>query len=112
MDLPAALRAAIDRELEGRPRKGLAEATAATTAAYRAGGTSAAVIRSADDALAYALARLPATYAATATVLAEAARLAPTFQPASLLDAGCGPGGGSWAARETWTSLRDVTWLD
>ncbi len=112
MDLPAALRAAIDRELEGRPRKDLAARTAATTATYRAGGTSAAAIRGADDALAYALARLPATYAATATAFAEAQRLAPDFAPTSLLDAGAGPGGGSWAACDAWPSLRSVTWLD
>jgi ribosomal protein RSM22 (predicted rRNA methylase) len=112
MDLPAALRAAIDRELEGRPRGDLASRTAATTAAYRSGGTSAAVIRNEADALAYALARLPATYAATATVFAEAQRMAPDFAPASLLDAGSGPGGGSWAALDAWSSIGRVTWLD
>jgi len=112
MDLPALLRAAIDRELEGRPRGDLATRTAATTAAYRSGRTSAAAIKDAGDALAYALARLPATYAATASVFAEAQRMAPGFAPASLLDAGSGPGGGSWAATEAWDSLRQVTWLD
>ena len=39
------------------------------------------MIREADDALAYALTRLPATYAACATVFAEAARMAPGFAP-------------------------------
>jgi ribosomal protein RSM22 (predicted rRNA methylase) len=109
---PAALRAAIARELEGRPRAGLAERTAATTAHYRAGRTSAAAIRDADDALAYALARLPATYAATAAAFAQARAAAPGFAPASLLDAGSGPGGGAWAAVEAWPSLAAVTWLD
>lgn len=111
-DLPAMLRAAIDREMAGVSRHDMAERTAATTEVYRAGGTSAAAIRSREDALAYALARLPATYGACAAVFSEAMRLAPGFQPASLLDAGCGPGGGSWAAREAWGSLRDVVWLD
>lgn len=112
MDLPAALRVAIDRELEGRPRGDLARRTAATTAAYRGGRTSAAAIKDEGDALAYALARLPATYAATAAVFAEARRMAPGFAPSSLLDAGSGPGGGSWAAREAWASVGQVTWLD
>lgn len=112
MDLPAALRSAIDRELAGVSRRDLTERTAATTAAYRAGRTSATAIKGREDALAYALARLPATYAATATVLAEAARMAPGFAPTSLLDAGAGPGGGSWAAAGTWPSLRQVTWMD
>ncbi|MBL8771909.1 MAG: SAM-dependent methyltransferase [Phenylobacterium sp.] len=111
-DLPPALKAAIARELEGRPRRDLGARRAAATAAYRAGGTSAAAIRGADDALAYALARLPATYAAAAAVFAEARRVAPGFRPASLLDAGSGPGGGSWAAREAWPSLRAIAWVD
>lgn len=110
--LPAALKAALDAELEGVSRKDLAIRAAATSAAYRAGGTSAATIKGHADALAYALARLPATYAAGVAVLAEAQRLAPGFAPTSLLDAGAGPGGGSWAAAETWGSLRHVTWLD
>ena len=112
MEPPAALRAAIARELEGRSRAGLADRTAATTAHYRAGRTSAAAIRDADDALAYALARLPATYAAAASVLGEAVDRAPDFAPRSLLDAGSGPGGGGWAAQDTWPSLEHVIWLD
>ena len=111
-DLPPALRSAIDREMAGVSRQSMAERTAATTTAYRAGGTSASAIRGRDDALAYALARLPATYAACAEVFSEAGRMIPGFSPKSLLDAGCGPGGGSWAAREAWPDLNDVTWLD
>jgi ribosomal protein RSM22 (predicted rRNA methylase) len=111
-DLPPALRSAIDREMAGVSRQSMAERTAATTTAYRAGGTSASAIRGRDDALAYALARLPATYAACAEVFSEAGRMIPGFVPQSLLDAGCGPGGGSWAAREAWPTLNAVTWLD
>lgn len=110
--LPAALQAAIARELSGASRRDLAERTAATSQAYRAGRGSASVIKGRDDALAYALARMPATYAACAAVFDEAARIAPGFAPETLLDAGCGPGTGSWAARETWSALTDITWLD
>jgi len=110
-DLPAELRAAITRELEGVGRKGLAERAARTSAAYRSGGGSAQVIRSAEDALAYALARLPATYAACRAVLAEAARMAPEFTPRRVLDAGSGTAAASWAAAETW-DVQAVTWLD
>lgn len=109
---PPALRAAIDRALAGVSRRDLADRASATSEAYRAGRGSAAVIKGRDDALAYALVRLPATYAADAAVFAEARRLAPEFAPATLLDAGCGPGGGSWAAAEAWPSLAGVTWLD
>ncbi|MDB5494100.1 MAG: methyltransferase [Phenylobacterium sp.] len=111
-ELPAALRAAIARELEGVSRKDLAARAARTSEAYRSGRTSAAVIRTGDDALAYALARLPATYAACAAVFSEARRLAPGFTPATLLDAGAGPGGAGWAAAEAWPGLANVTWLD
>jgi ribosomal protein RSM22 (predicted rRNA methylase) len=111
-DLPAPLRAALDRALEGVPRKGLAERAARTSEAYRAGRPSSDVIREADDALAYALTRLPATYAACATVLVEAARMAPAFAPKTLLDAGAGTGAASWAAAAVWPALAALTWLD
>jgi ribosomal protein RSM22 (predicted rRNA methylase) len=111
-DLPGPLRAALDRVLEGVPRKGLAERAARTSEAYRAGRPSAGVIREADDVLAYALTRLPATYAACATVLAEAARMAPGFAPRNLLDAGAGTGAASWAASEVWPALGAIAWLD
>lgn len=111
-ELPAALKAAIARELEGASRRDLAGRSAATTATYRSGGTSAAAIRGAGDALAYATTRLPATYAACAEAMAAARAAAPGFAPASLLDAGCGPGGGSWAACETWPALSRIGWLD
>ena len=38
--------------------------------------------------------------------------MAPDFAPARLLDAGSGPGGGSWAALEAFPGLRSATWLD
>ncbi len=112
MELPAGLRAAIERELEGVSRRDLGERVARTSEAYRAGRTSAAVIREADDALAYALVRLPATYAACAAVFAQALAAAPAFRPRSLLDVGAGPAGGSWAAVGAWPGLAAVTWLD
>lgn len=112
VELPPGLRAAIDRELSGASRRDLADRTAATTQAYRAGRGSSAVINGRDDALAYALARLPATYAACSRVFDEALDRAPDFAPRTLLDAGCGPGGGSWAAVEAWPSLERVVWFD
>lgn len=62
--------------------------------------------------MAYALARLPATYAACAAVFAEARRIVPEFAPARLVDAGSGPGGGSWAALDAFPTLTSVAWLD
>jgi ribosomal protein RSM22 (predicted rRNA methylase) len=111
-ELPAPLRASLARALEGVSRKQLAERAARTSQAYRAGGGSAGVIREADDALAYALARLPATYAACVAALTEAAARAPRFAPRRLLDAGAGPAAASWAALEAWPGLEQVAWLD
>lgn len=111
-ELPAALRAALDRALEGVSRNDLAERAKRTSEAYRAGRPSSGVIREAQDALAYALIRAPATYAACAWVLTQAAQAAPGFAPRRLLDAGVGTGAASWAAAGTWESLQAVTWLD
>src|SRR5207302_5097818 len=104
------LRAALARQLEGVSRKELAVQAQRTSQAYRSGKGSAGVIRGREDALAYALARLPATYAACAAVFAEARRMAPDFAPARLLDAGAGTGAASWAAAEAWPALASVTW--
>ena len=111
-DLPSALRAAIEAALERTPRAALTESARRTSLAYREGKPSSGVIRQADDALAYAITRLPATYAACATVLAEAARMAPDFRPASLLDAGAGTGAASWAAEAVWPGMARIDWLD
>jgi ribosomal protein RSM22 (predicted rRNA methylase) len=106
------LRAAIERELSGVSRRGLAERAGKISTAYRAGQGSARVVTEADDALAYALSRLPATYAACAAVFAEARRRAPEFAPARLLDVGTGPGGAAWAALEAWPGIGAAVQLD
>ena len=111
-DLPASLQAALDQALNGVSRRDLAERAARTSEAYRAGRPSSGVIREAADALAYALTRLPATYAACVSALAEAARMAPDFAPLSLLDAGVGTGAASWAALQVWPDVEAAAWLD
>ena len=110
--LPPRLKVAADALLEGVSRKDLALNTAATTGHYRAGTGSAIAIASGQDALAYLVARLPATYAVTAAALAQVAAAAPDFQPAALLDVGAGPGTASWAALETWPRLTQATLTD
>lgn len=110
--LPPALRAALDRALEGVSRKDLADRAAQTSAAYRAGRASAGVIRGLEDALAYALVRLPATFAACGAAFEAARAAAPDFAPRSLLDAGSGTAAASWAAVGAWPGLASTTWLD
>src|SRR2546422_169268 len=62
-NLPAELRAALNAKLEGLSRNDTAGRAAVISQTYREGGGSG-TIRSETDALAYALARMPATYAA------------------------------------------------
>jgi ribosomal protein RSM22 (predicted rRNA methylase) len=105
-DLPSDLRAALDRLATGTSRKDLAVRAAAQSQNYRAGGGSQA-IRSRDDALAYAFARLPATYAAATAAfnaLCEVCDLAPR----SLLDVGAGPGTAAFAAAAAFDSLAEI----
>ncbi len=98
--------------LEGVSRKDLAAHSAAITAHYRGGKGSAAAIASDADTLAYCVARLPATYAVAAAVLAQVREAAPDFTPLSLLDVGAGPGTATWAARATWPALAHATLTD
>ena len=110
-DLPAELRAALDARLQGLSRNDAAERAALISRTYRDGGNSGAIASEA-DALAYALARMPATYAAVTASLNALCELRPDFAPASLLDVGAGPGTASWAAAETFASLRSFALLD
>ncbi|HYD45854.1 MAG TPA: small ribosomal subunit Rsm22 family protein [Phenylobacterium sp.] len=110
-DLPPALSAAIAARLEGRGRAALADRARRQSERYRAGGGSAAVVTDEADALAYALARAPATYAACHAAFSALAELA-ALEPASLVDAGAGTGSASWAAAEIWPSLSQATFLD
>ena len=110
-DLPAAWRAALEARLQGVSRNEAAERAAAISKTYRDGGGSTA-ITSETDALAYALARMPATYAADVASLNALLDIRPDFAPASLLDVGAGPGTATWAAVEVFSSLQSFTLLD
>jgi ribosomal protein RSM22 (predicted rRNA methylase) len=110
-DLPAELKAALEARLHGLSRVEAAERAASISRTYRAGGGSGA-IRTETDALAYALARMPATYAAVTASLNAFLEIRPDFAPTSLLDVGAGPGTATWAAAEAFSSLTDFTLLD
>lgn len=109
-DLPAELKSALDAKLHGFSRHDAAQRSAAISQTYRGGGGSR-VIRTETDALAYALARMPATYAAVIASL-NALREVDDITPSSLLDVGAGPGTATWAAAETFASLDTFTLLD
>lgn len=109
--LPAELKAALDGKLQGFSRTDAAQRSQKISTTYRAGGGSG-TIKTEADALAYALARMPATYAAVAASLNALTEIAPNLAPETLLDVGAGPGTASWAAAEAFPSLQDFTLLD
>ena len=110
-DLPAELQAALARKTDGLSRNDLAQRAAAISENYRSGGNSG-TIRTETEALAYALARMPATYAAVAASLKALMEISPDFAPRSLLDIGAGPATASWAAAEAFPSLTEFTAVD
>lgn len=110
-NLPAELRAALARRAEGLSRGNATRRAGAISQTYRSGGGSDR-IRSEDDALAYALARMPATYAAVVASLNALLEAHPDFAPQTLLDVGAGPGTATWAAAEAFASLDSFTLLD
>ncbi|MGP9813452.1 small ribosomal subunit Rsm22 family protein [Rhodopseudomonas sp. NSM] len=109
--LPAELKAALEQQLHGLPRDAAATRAGVISQTYRDGGTSAP-IRTPTDALAYAGARMPATYAAVAASLNAVIGIRPDFAPDALLDVGAGPGTASWAAAQAFETLGAFTLLD
>jgi ribosomal protein RSM22 (predicted rRNA methylase) len=113
MELPRALRHAVDLALEGVPPRDLAAAADALSKRYRAELRDGR-LHVADDlaARAYLAARLPATYAAIRAALEAVAAVRPEFAPSSLLDFGAGPGTVLWAARDGWPDLAAATLIE
>lgn len=110
--LPAGLRAALSARLEGVSRGELAQRAATISEHYRQGRSSAAAIRDPLDALAYAVVRLPATYAACIEAFRHTAAALPDFAPAALLDLGAGPGTASHAALACWPGLARIAQVE
>jgi len=110
-DLPAELKAALAHKADGLSRTDAARRAGTISQTYRDGGGSGG-IRTDTDALAYALARMPATYAAVAASLNALVEVCPDFAPQSLLDIGAGPGTAAWAASEAFASIEAFTLLD
>lgn len=80
---------------------------------YRADRPAASpIIADAGDASAYALTRLPATFAAARFAFEELARAVPGLAPRTLLDVGAGTGAATAAAWATWDSLDAATLED
>jgi ribosomal protein RSM22 (predicted rRNA methylase) len=103
MELPPALRQAVDAALAHVPLRDLAAAAQALSDRYR-GEMRDGKLHLSDDlaARAYLATRLPATYAAISAAFGAVAEMRPDFAPQSLLDIGTGPGTALWAAAQIW----------
>jgi ribosomal protein RSM22 (predicted rRNA methylase) len=107
------LRRALARTIPADPA--LAATVVGLSAAYRLGTAPVdprGHVHDARSAVAYAAARMPATYAAIARAMAEAADRLPGFEPRDLVDAGAGSGAATWAATAVWPSLARLTLID
>lgn len=111
MQFPPELTASLNALLDGVPRKDLATAAKVLSDGYRRGETSQPIATPL-QATAYAVARMPATFAACAAVFARLTEAMPGFAPQSLLDVGAGTGAASWAAVTVWPAMTSVTMLD
>jgi ribosomal protein RSM22 (predicted rRNA methylase) len=108
-DAGARLRLALSRTIRLTPA--VAAEAASISERYRGGGRPPALADRA-SAVAYAAARMPATFAATARAMTEAAGRLPGFEPGTLLDVGAGTGASTWAASAVWPSLRTWTLVE
>jgi len=113
MQLPPALREAIDRELDGISLRDLARASEILSHRYRAELQDGRPhLNDELAARAYLTTRLPATFAAIVAALRAVVEARPDFAPHSILDAGAGPGTATWAAAQCWDSLRDALLIE
>jgi ribosomal protein RSM22 (predicted rRNA methylase) len=113
MQIPPALRLALDACLDERPLDGLRSEGARLSQRYRAETRDGKRHLDGEAAvLAYLAARLPATFAAVRASLAGVAERQPDFAPRTLLDVGAGPGTVLWAAREAFGSLRSAALVE
>ncbi|MBB4003944.1 small ribosomal subunit Rsm22 family protein [Aurantimonas endophytica] len=113
MQLPPALRLALDAHLDDRPLAGLRTEGARLSQRYRAETRDGKRHLDGEAAvLAYLAARMPATFAAVRASLAAVALRRPDFAPLTLLDVGAGPGTALWAALDTFDSLGAATLVE
>lgn len=109
MEFPRLLREAVDEALIGISSADLAKAADGLSRRYRAETRDGRPhLDTALAARAYLATRLPATYAAIRSAMREVSLRRPDFAPATLLDAGAGPGTALWAAADCWPRLSDA----
>lgn len=113
MELPLALRQAIETVLTGRRPAELERAASVLSDRYRREVRDGRLhLVDGEAAAAYLATRLPATYAAIRAAMASVAEQRPAFAPLRLLDVGAGPGTAMWAAADCWPGLGHAVLLE
>lgn len=113
MALPVDIRIALEKMAEGLSLKSLGARYKTMSDRYRRKTAQDEFqILSAEEALAYALARMPATYGAVSDVLRRAAQTIPDFDPKTILDLGAGPGTATLAALEHFPDIKSARLIE
>ena len=110
VELPAALRAAVEQELSRSDPRRLVSRARELSERYRAHAASgrARFVSDPDDARAYAALILPQSFAQLVGALRMLPLRCGDWSPRSLLDLGAGPGTSAWAAASVWPELESV----
>lgn len=113
MELPPALRLAVEAALEGQRLQDLAHDAGRLSTRYRAETRDGRLhLGNAQAALAYLATRLPATFAAIRATLERVREVRPDLAPQTMLDAGAGMGTATLAAAATWPGLAAATLIE
>jgi len=111
MELPDILKAAIEKQIEGLKHIQLAQDAQALSLRYRTeSGSGKRLLTHDNEAAAYSVVRMPATFGAVFTALKYSIDLIDR-SPESLLDVGAGTGAASWAAASL-VDLKSIVCLE
>ena len=111
MQVPEALRKKVQEIASSMSAGELRAAAQRLTEVYRQ-EAGPPPLRTEAERIAYALVRMPATYAAVRSALSATSECLPGWEPTSMLDLGSGPGTAVWAVAEQFTRLQCVIALE
>ena len=103
MELPILLKEKLEQEIDEIELKKLKQSAQNISEKYRdksSNKMSTRLIASREDAVAYAVSRMPATYGAVCFALKHSLEMMPNAEITSLLDVGAGTGTATWAVNE------------
>ena len=111
MELPIQLKEKLEQEIDGIELRKLKQSAQNISEKYRdksQNKMSTRLITSKEDAIAYAVSRMPATYGAVYSALEHSLEMIQDEKITSLLDVGAGTGTATWAANELLNIERNI----